>query len=69
MPSTVLSWIFWIPGSIMATYYAKNSTLVVWSLTGYARTKDGIVAALTPFIDSVAKGLNISVQLKYSYTS
>ncbi|RYP42271.1 hypothetical protein DL767_000435 [Monosporascus sp. MG133] len=49
----------------MATYYATNATMVLWSLTGYNRTPTDLSSALTPFINALAT-LNITLQPNYT---
>ncbi|KAI3331457.1 6-hydroxy-D-nicotine oxidase [Xylariaceae sp. AK1471] len=49
----------------MATYYATNATLVLYSLTGYNRTTKDLSSALAPFINSLST-LNIALQPNYT---
>ncbi|KAI0172765.1 6-hydroxy-D-nicotine oxidase [Hypoxylon sp. FL1284] len=49
----------------MATYYATNTTFVLWSLTGYNRTENDISAALAPVIEAMNR-LNITLRPKYT---
>ncbi|KAI1824157.1 6-hydroxy-D-nicotine oxidase [Xylaria intraflava] len=55
-----------LDAGIMATYYATNTTLVVYSLTGYNRTKEDISSALKPFINTLS---NMNLELRPNYTS
>lgn len=50
----------------MATYYATNTTMVLWSLTGYNRTTADISSALAPVISTLASTLNVTLQPNYT---
>ncbi|EDU47083.1 GlcD FAD FMN-containing dehydrogenase [Pyrenophora tritici-repentis] len=54
-----------LEGGNMATYYAKNTTFVLQSLTGFNRTIQDLEIALSPFIASLA-GENISLKPNYT---
>lgn len=49
----------------MATYYATKDTLVVYSVTGFNRTKGDIQDALAPFISSMT-AMNLTLQPNYT---
>ncbi|KAI0111115.1 6-hydroxy-D-nicotine oxidase [Nemania sp. FL0031] len=53
----------------MATYYATNTSLSLYSLTGYNRTREDLSSTLEPFISSL-NALNLTLRPNYtSFTS
>ncbi|KAJ5150353.1 FAD-binding type 2 [Penicillium canariense] len=68
-PAIVNAWHAALPGILdaggMATYYAQNDTLVVYSITGYNLTQSDMETILAPFIKAVAP---LGVILKPNYT-
>ncbi|KAF3766642.1 6-hydroxy-D-nicotine oxidase [Cryphonectria parasitica EP155] len=63
------AWHTALPGILdagnMATYYATNTSMTLYSLTGYNRTKADLAIALAPVLSSFAS-MNVSVQPNYT---
>lgn len=49
----------------MATYYATNASMTLYSLTGFNRTETNLASALAPVLGSLAS-MNVTVQANYT---